>query len=188
MGCSWDQCEGVEEISLTLDYRCYPHGGSLRIDRWAPNHEGYLTTGDNERSNGCRIDQLRATDKNASDQYIRSQGLKDQDGNPVLAVKEDWVFGGSLHGNTMVGINKIADYGGMARCSQLVMDQAEYSSRRHSGRTSDLRCSEGKVRRTSEARWGQGQGRGRIGNCTRLSDPRAFRFSGDSFLGTRTWP
>ena len=23
----------------------------------------------------------------------------------------------------MVGINKIADYGGMARCSQLVMDQ-----------------------------------------------------------------
>ena len=93
----WDvpgtNVRGVEEVSLTLDYRCYPHGGSLRIDRWTPNHEGYLTTGDNERSNGCRIDQLRATDKNASDQYIRSQGLKDQDGNPVLAVREDWVLG-----------------------------------------------------------------------------------------------
>ena len=36
---------------------------------------------------------MRATDKNASDQYIRSQGLKHQDGNPVLAVKEDWVLG-----------------------------------------------------------------------------------------------
>ena len=93
----WDvpgtDLRGVEEISLTLQYECYPHGGNLRIDRWIPSHEGYLTTGDNEKSNGCRIDQLRATDRDASDQYIMSQGLKDEDGNPVLAVKDEWVIG-----------------------------------------------------------------------------------------------
>ena len=93
----WDvpgtDIRAVEEISLIIDYPCYPHGGNLRIDRWIPSHEGYLTTGDNEKSNGCRLDQLRATDRNASDQYIRSQGLKDQDGNPVLAVKDEWVIG-----------------------------------------------------------------------------------------------
>ncbi len=93
----WDvpgtDIRGVEEISLVLEYQCYPHGGKLRIDRWVPNHEGYLTTGDNEKSNGCRIDQLRATDHNASDQYIQSQGLKDENGNPVLEVRDDWIIG-----------------------------------------------------------------------------------------------
>ncbi|DAC69968.1 MAG TPA: hypothetical protein D7I12_02900, partial [Candidatus Poseidoniales archaeon] len=93
----WDvpgtDLRGVDEISVTLQYECYPHGGSLRIDRWIPSHEGYLTTGDNEKSNGCRIDQLRATDRDASDQYIMSQGLKDENGNPVLAVKDEWVIG-----------------------------------------------------------------------------------------------
>ena len=93
----WDvpgtDLRGVHEISVTLQYECYPHGGSLRIDRWIPSHEGYLTTGDNEKSNGCRIDQLRATDRDASDQYIMGQGLKDENGNPVLAVKDEWVIG-----------------------------------------------------------------------------------------------
>lgn len=93
----WDvpgtDLRGVDEISVTLQYECYPHGGSLKIDRWIPSHEGYLTTGDNEKSNGCRIDQLRATDRDASDQYIMSQGLKDENGNPVLAVKDEWVIG-----------------------------------------------------------------------------------------------
>jgi signal peptidase I len=93
----WDvpgtDLRGVDEISVVLQYECYPHGGSLRIDRWIPSHEGYLTTGDNEKSNGCRIDQLRATDRDASDQYIMSQGLKDENGNPVLAVKDEWVIG-----------------------------------------------------------------------------------------------
>ena len=85
-------------ITWTMDYQCPPYhsGGEftyLKIDGWVPPHEGYLTTGDNEDTNGCKIDQLRATDPDASEQYIRGNGLKDENGNPVQAVKDEWVVG-----------------------------------------------------------------------------------------------
>ena len=88
----------VDSITWTLDYQCPPYhsGGEftyLKIDGWVPPHEGYLTTGDNEDTNGCKIDQLRATNPDASEQYIRGNGLKDENGNPVQAVKDEWVVG-----------------------------------------------------------------------------------------------
>ena len=85
----------VDSITWTLDYQCQYHGGTydLMIDRWVPPHEGYLTTGDNEDTNGCKIDQLSATNPDASEQYIRGNGLKDETGNPVQAVKDEWVVG-----------------------------------------------------------------------------------------------
>ena len=93
---TWDvlgtNLRNVEEISLEIDYSCAPHG-NLTIDRWVPNHEGYLTTGDNRITNGCTIDQLRATSSTAEDDYVRSRGLKDENGNPVTAVRDDWVVG-----------------------------------------------------------------------------------------------
>ena len=82
----------VSNISLTLDYSCAPHG-NLTIDKWVPRHEGYLTTGDNRMTNGCTIDQLRATSSTADDSYIQSRGLKDEFGNPVTAVRDTWVVG-----------------------------------------------------------------------------------------------
>ena len=82
----------VDEITITLDYSCTPHG-NLTINRWVPEHEGYLTTGDNPDTNGCTIDQLRATSPDADDDYIRSRGLKDENGNPVTAVRGDWIIG-----------------------------------------------------------------------------------------------
>ena len=82
----------VANISLKLDYSCAPHG-NLTIDKWIPNHEGYLTTGDNRLTNGCTIDQLRATSSTADDSYILSRGLKDEYGNPVTAVRDNWVVG-----------------------------------------------------------------------------------------------
>lgn len=82
----------VEEITLTIAYPCNPHG-NLTIDRWVPKHEGYLTTGDNRITNGCTIDQLRATSSTADDDYIRSRGLKDENGNPVTAVRDEWIVG-----------------------------------------------------------------------------------------------
>jgi|TARA_B100001996_G_scaffold282934_1_gene223246 signal peptidase len=93
---TWDvpgsKLVNVEEISLTVDYSCAPHG-NLTIDRWVPKHEGYLTTGDNRVTNGCTIDQLRATNSDADDDYIRSRGLKDENGQPVTAVRDAWVVG-----------------------------------------------------------------------------------------------
>ncbi len=82
----------VQNISLTLDYSCAPHG-NLTIDKWVPEHEGYLTTGDNRITNGCTIDQLRATSSTADDSYIQSRGLKDEFGNPVTAVRDVWIVG-----------------------------------------------------------------------------------------------
>lgn len=82
----------VANISLKVDYSCAPHG-NLTIDKWVPNHEGYLTTGDNRLTNGCTIDQLRATSSTADDSYILSRGLKDEYGNPVTAVRDNWIVG-----------------------------------------------------------------------------------------------
>ena len=100
----------VDSITWTLDYECPYHGGTynLKIDRWEPNHEGYLTTGDNLDSNGCNIDQLRATSPDASETYIRGNGLKDENGNPVLAVKDEWVIGVAATEIPWLGAAKLA--------------------------------------------------------------------------------
>ncbi len=96
----------VEEISMTLDYSCVPHG-NLVIDSWVPKHEGYLTTGDNYRSNGCTIDQLRATSSDADEQWIRGRGLKDENGNPVTAVRDIWIEGVSATEIPWIGAIKL---------------------------------------------------------------------------------
>ncbi len=87
---TWDvsgtNITNVESISMTLDYNCRFHG-NLTIINWIPTHEGYLTTGDNPITNGCKIDQLAATGQDPRN------GLKDEFGNPVTAVKEEWVLG-----------------------------------------------------------------------------------------------
>ena len=81
---------GVQSINWTLDYPCESYHGNeydLRIENWVPSHDGYLTTGDNEDSNGCRIDQLSATGQDGRN------GLLDENNNPVTAVKDEWVIG-----------------------------------------------------------------------------------------------
>ena len=87
---TWDvsgtNITNVESISMTLDYNCRFHG-NLTIINWIHTHEGYLTTGDNPITNGCKIDQLAATGQDPRN------GLKDEFGNPVTAVKEEWVLG-----------------------------------------------------------------------------------------------
>ena len=75
----------VDSITWTLDYQCPSyHGGThdLEIKSWVPSHEGYLTTGDNLDSNGCKVDQRVATGDDPRN------GLTDATGNPVLAVKD----------------------------------------------------------------------------------------------------
>ena len=100
----------VDNITWTLEYECSYHGGTynLKIDRWEPQHEGYLTTGDNPDSNGCKIDQLRATNPEASETYIRGNGLKDENGNPVLAVKDEWIIGVAATEIPWLGAAKLA--------------------------------------------------------------------------------
>ena len=44
-------------------------------------------TGDNEDTNGCKIDQRIATGDDPR------QGLRDEFGNPVTAVKDEWIVG-----------------------------------------------------------------------------------------------
>ena len=52
-----------------------------------PAYGVYLTTGDNEKSNGCRLDhQARIAMHRIN---ISKSGSKDQNGNPVLAVKDE---------------------------------------------------------------------------------------------------
>jgi signal peptidase len=84
----------VRTINWTLNYPCEDieyHDGiyssNLSIEDWKPSHTGYLTTGDNLNSNGCKIDQSSATGND-----WRS-GLKDEQGNPVTAVKDNWIMG-----------------------------------------------------------------------------------------------
>lgn len=79
----------VDSINWTLDYQCSYHGGfyNLEIKNWKPPHEGYLTTGDNEGTNGCKIDQRIATGDDPR------SGLMDENGNSVQAVKDEWVAG-----------------------------------------------------------------------------------------------
>jgi signal peptidase I len=77
---------GVQTITITLDYPCNFHGNLTIVD-WEPPHEGYLTTGDNTITNGCKIDQLAATGQDSRN------GLKDENGMPVTAVRDVWVVG-----------------------------------------------------------------------------------------------
>ena len=78
----------VDNITLNLDYECSYHGGSynLRVDGWVPKHAGFLTSGDNNYG-GCMIDQRYANSQSPGG------GLVDENGNPVLAIKEDWIVG-----------------------------------------------------------------------------------------------
>ena len=89
----------VESITWKLDYPCYPHG-NLSITDWMPLHGGYLTTGDNARSNGCTVDQIVATGGN--------HGLTDENGNPVRAVKDEWIAGIASTEIPWVGAAKLA--------------------------------------------------------------------------------
>ena len=94
----------VDNITWTLDYQCLYHGGTydLEIDQWVPPHEGYLTTGDNEDSNGCKVDQRIATGDDPRN------GLTDENGNPVLAVKDEWVVGVASTEIPWLGAAKLA--------------------------------------------------------------------------------
>ena len=76
----------VQTVSITLDYPCHFHGHLTIVD-WTPSHEGYLTTGDNTITNGCKIDQISATGQDSRN------GLKDENGMPVTAVMDEWVVG-----------------------------------------------------------------------------------------------
>jgi len=81
----------VTSISMNLTgYSCQPHG-YLMIQDWIPEHEGFLTSGDNPRTNGCTIDQLTATGYSGSGPHYF--GLRDEFGNPVTAVRPQWVSG-----------------------------------------------------------------------------------------------
>jgi len=79
-------------ISIDLDYPCHPHG-TLSIRDWKPKHTGLLTTGDNAQTNGCQIDQMRAVRGSDSPHVGGSWGLIDENGQPVQAVRSDWVEG-----------------------------------------------------------------------------------------------
>ena len=95
----------VDSITWTLDYQCPSyHGGThdLEIKSWVPSHEGYLTTGDNLDSNGCKVDQRVATGDDPRN------GLTDENGNPVLAVKDEWVVGVASTEIPWLGAAKLA--------------------------------------------------------------------------------
>ncbi len=92
---TWDvrgtSISNVSSISLNLTgYSCQSHG-YLVIQNWIPEHEGYLTSGDNPRTNGCTVDQLIATGSSGSGPHYF--GLRDEFGKPVTAVRSDWVSG-----------------------------------------------------------------------------------------------
>ena len=89
---TWDvpgtEVRNATSINLALPgYSCHSHG-HLVVSDWVPHHEGYLTTGDNLRSNGCTLDQYIAT---GDDSHF--SGLRDENGLPVTAVRPIWVSG-----------------------------------------------------------------------------------------------
>ena len=94
----------MDNNTWTLDYQSLYHGGTydLEIDQWVPPHEGYLTTGDNEDSYGCKVDQRIATGDDPRN------GLTDENGNPVLAVKDEWVVGVASTEIPWLGAAKLA--------------------------------------------------------------------------------
>jgi len=71
-------------------YRCDltdngAHAQYLRIIDWVPNHEGYLTLGDN---NNCNVDQGGTATNNTT-----GGGLSDASGKRVQSVSKEWVEG-----------------------------------------------------------------------------------------------
>ena len=78
----WDvpgtNIEGVSSISIELEYPCWHGNTNLTIKNWIPEHEGYITTGDNRATNGCQYDQ---------------QSLTDENGELVTAIKDEWIIG-----------------------------------------------------------------------------------------------
>lgn len=80
-----------ERISLELDYPC-ANGSNLYITDWDPGHAGYLTTGDNPASNGCNVDQFEAVGWSGG-HFAPRRGLSDEHGDPVTAVRDDWIVG-----------------------------------------------------------------------------------------------
>ena len=68
----------AESITVELNYDCYHGNSNLTISNWIPQHEGYITTGDNRWSNGCQYDQ---------------QSLTDENGQLVTAIKDEWIIG-----------------------------------------------------------------------------------------------
>ena len=68
----------AESITVELNYDCYHGNSNLTISNWIPQHEGYITTGDNRWSNGCQYDQ---------------QSLTDENGELVTAIKDEWIIG-----------------------------------------------------------------------------------------------
>jgi len=78
----------VDSISVEIDYPC-SDGSKMNITDWDPQHAGYLTTGDNPDSNGCRVDQFVTI--GGSDPHWG--GLRDENGESVGAVRDDWIVG-----------------------------------------------------------------------------------------------
>ena len=77
---SWD----FKEFNCDL-YDNGAHAQYLRIIDWVPNHEGYLTLGDN---NNCNVDQGGIATNNTT-----GGGLSDASGMRVQAVSKEWVEG-----------------------------------------------------------------------------------------------
>jgi signal peptidase I len=75
----------VEKINWTFESYTTcpsnPHG--LMVQGWDPGHSGFLTLGDHNR---CDVDQGQAA-------YPLANGLTDENGNPVQAVRSDWLVG-----------------------------------------------------------------------------------------------
>jgi hypothetical protein len=75
----------VEQINWTFEsYKTCPsnpHG--LMVQGWDPGHAGLLTLGDHNR---CDVDQGQAA-------YPLANGLTDENGRPVEAVRADWLVG-----------------------------------------------------------------------------------------------
>jgi signal peptidase len=81
----------VESINVEIDYAC-ANGSNLQITNWDPGHAGYLTTGDNPATNGCNVDQYEAIGWTGG-HFSARRGLTDEHGDPVTAVREDWIVG-----------------------------------------------------------------------------------------------
>ena len=75
-------------ISLELDYLCN-NGQKLTVSNWDPGHAGYLTSGDNDATNGCNVDQYAAVGETTH----TWRGLTDENGEAVGAVRDDWIVG-----------------------------------------------------------------------------------------------
>jgi len=76
----------VDSITWTLDYSCESYHGNtfnLPINGWEPSHEGYLTAGDN---NDCMIDQPPVNQPQQGSGFF-------VDGEPVQAVRDEWISG-----------------------------------------------------------------------------------------------